>query len=85
MKYKIGVIGLGYVGLPLAVAFAEKFSKEFPTVTGMHDWWIYLVISAFGKVIYDPVPKILYRQHSSNVIGHKKVLSLGGLKESIDF
>jgi len=26
MKYKIGVIGLGYVGLPLAVAFAEKFS-----------------------------------------------------------
>ena len=26
MEYKIGVIGLGYVGLPLAVAFAEKFS-----------------------------------------------------------
>ena len=25
MEYKIGVIGLGYVGLPLAVAFAEKF------------------------------------------------------------
>lgn len=24
-KYKIGVIGLGYVGLPLAVAFAEKY------------------------------------------------------------
>ena len=22
---KIGVIGLGYVGMPLAVAFAEKF------------------------------------------------------------
>src|SRR6056300_1480575 len=24
-NYKIGVIGLGYVGLPLAVAFAEKY------------------------------------------------------------
>jgi len=24
-KYKIGIIGLGYVGLPLAVAFAEKY------------------------------------------------------------
>ena len=24
-KYKIAIIGLGYVGLPLAVAFAEKF------------------------------------------------------------
>ena len=23
---KIGIIGLGYVGLPLAVAFAEKYS-----------------------------------------------------------
>ena len=25
MNYKICVIGLGYVGLPLAIAFAEKF------------------------------------------------------------
>ena len=25
-NYKIGVIGLGYVGLPLAVAFAEKYN-----------------------------------------------------------
>ena len=24
-KYKIGVIGLGYVGLPLAVEFSSKF------------------------------------------------------------
>tara|TARA_Y100001970_G_C14249605_1_gene870805 strand:- start:1895 stop:3151 length:1257 start_codon:yes stop_codon:yes gene_type:complete len=26
MKYKIGIIGLGYVGLPLAVEFGKKFS-----------------------------------------------------------
>jgi len=26
MKYKICVVGMGYVGLPLAVAFAEKYS-----------------------------------------------------------
>ena len=25
MKYKIGVIGLGYVGLPLAVEFGKKY------------------------------------------------------------
>lgn len=35
----------------------------------MHDWWIYMVISAFGKVIFDQQSKILYRQHSSNVVG----------------
>jgi glycosyltransferase involved in cell wall biosynthesis len=35
-----------------------------------HDWWCYLVISAFGHVIYDEQPSILYRQHAHNQIGH---------------
>ena len=30
---KIGVIGLGYVGLPLAVEFAKYFTKNFPKIT----------------------------------------------------
>jgi glycosyltransferase involved in cell wall biosynthesis len=34
-----------------------------------HDWWIYLVVSAFGQVIADPTPTMLYRQHGRNVIG----------------
>jgi glycosyltransferase involved in cell wall biosynthesis len=34
-----------------------------------HDWWIYLVVAAFGKVVYDPEPSILYRQHGGNAIG----------------
>lgn len=34
-----------------------------------HDWWIYLVVSAFGCVIFDGVPHIKYRQHGGNVIG----------------
>jgi hypothetical protein len=35
-----------------------------------HDWWCYLVVSAFGRVVYDPVPTVLYRQHGGNVVGH---------------
>lgn len=35
----------------------------------MHDWWAYLCVSAFGKVIFDYQPLILYRQHSNNVLG----------------
>ena len=35
----------------------------------MHDWWVYLVISAFGKVVYDDFPVIKYRQHDLNVVG----------------
>lgn len=38
----------------------------------MHDWWLYLCVSAFGEVFYDENPTILYRQHSSNVIGGNK-------------
>ena len=35
----------------------------------MHDWWIYLYVSAFGEVIFDEEPTILYRQHQGNVLG----------------
>lgn len=34
-----------------------------------HDWWIYLVVSAFGRVLVDETPTIMYRQHGSNVVG----------------
>ncbi|MDN4088832.1 glycosyltransferase family 2 protein [Paenibacillus polymyxa] len=35
----------------------------------MHDWWIYLCVSSFGRVVFDPQPSILYRQHHNNVLG----------------
>lgn len=50
-------------------AARQLLMREIPRISRMHDWWMYLVIAAFGKVIYDPEPRILYRQHSSNVIG----------------
>lgn len=47
----------------------ELILSHLPVIALMHDWWMFLVISAFGQIIYDPVPLILYRQHSSNVVG----------------
>lgn len=35
----------------------------------MHDWWLYLVAAAFGRVVYDSESYILYRQHAANQIG----------------
>lgn len=35
----------------------------------MHDWWAYVVVSAFGQVIFDSNSYIQYRQHSHNVLG----------------
>jgi glycosyltransferase involved in cell wall biosynthesis len=44
--------------------------KYVPENAIMHDWWAYLVVSCFGKVIYDTQPTILYRQHEKNSIGY---------------
>ncbi|MGE4440995.1 MAG: glycosyltransferase family 2 protein [Desulfomicrobium sp.] len=43
--------------------------KNMPSNIVMHDWWAYVVISAFGVVLYDKNSYIKYRQHGSNVIG----------------
>lgn len=32
----------------------------------MHDWWCYLVLSVFGRLVFDPVPRIGYRLHGTN-------------------
>ena len=35
-----------------------------------HDWWTYMLVTgAGGKIFYDPVPSVSYRQHSENQIG----------------
>ncbi|WP_371865289.1 glycosyltransferase family 2 protein [Massilia eburnea] len=35
-----------------------------------HDWWTYMVVTGCGgKVFYDEVPTLRYRQHGANVIG----------------
>lgn len=40
-----------------------------------HDWWTYLLVSGCGgKVYYDPVPSLRYRQHQQNLVGHNSGL-----------
>jgi glycosyltransferase involved in cell wall biosynthesis len=34
-----------------------------------HDWWAYLVVAAFGLVLYDAEARVLYRQHGANAVG----------------
>ena len=36
----------------------------------VHDWWAYMLVTGCGgKVFYDSVPTLRYRQHGANVIG----------------
>lgn len=47
-----------------------KLVKEhLPDADVMHDWWMYLAASYFGRVVYDTQPHMLYRQHEKNQVG----------------
>ena len=36
----------------------------------VHDWWVYQIVAgAGGRVLFDPAPLLLYRQHGGNQIG----------------
>jgi glycosyltransferase involved in cell wall biosynthesis len=43
-----------------------------------HDWWLYMVVSGCGgKVIFDPVALVRYRQHDDNLVGGNTSLIAG--------
>ncbi len=44
-------------------------SLPVPPQAIMHDWWLALVASAFGKMVLVKQPLVEYRQHESNTIG----------------
>ncbi len=50
---------------PAMDLLASRVPKDFL----MHDAWSYLVVSGCGYVVYDPIPRVLYRLHRSNAIG----------------
>jgi hypothetical protein len=51
---------------------AELGAEGLPTCVLMHDWWMYLVTSCFGEVVYDSEPLIQYRQHGNNMVGSNR-------------
>ena len=48
-----------------------QISLQIPDEAVMHDWWIGLVASKFGKIDFIDEPTIQYRQHGGNSIGAK--------------
>lgn len=57
------------IGINRALA---KLASPFPKEAIMHDWWLSLVASTFGKIDVINKPLVYYRQHSSNTIGAQK-------------
>ncbi|KRN58140.1 glycosyltransferase family 2 protein [Limosilactobacillus secaliphilus] len=60
-----------------------KFDKVKSSNIYMHDWWLALIAAAFGVVSYINSPTILYRQHSSNVLGSLDSKNIKGTLNSI--
>jgi glycosyltransferase involved in cell wall biosynthesis len=48
---------------------ARELLGDFPAEVVSHDWWAYLVVSAFGKTLYDVHPAIMFRKHSGQAFG----------------
>jgi glycosyltransferase involved in cell wall biosynthesis len=44
-------------------------AMPIPSEAIMHDWWIALVASAFGKIGVVDKPLVSYRQHKNNTVG----------------
>tara|TARA_B100000427_G_C15464376_1_gene575571 strand:- start:191 stop:1120 length:930 start_codon:yes stop_codon:yes gene_type:complete len=49
-----------------------QIALPIPDNAIMHDWWLALTASAFGKVIFIDTPLVEYRQHGNNTIGAKE-------------
>lgn len=47
-------------------------STPIPLEAGMHDYWLTLVATVFGKIKQVDHPTIRYRVHASNVVGAKE-------------
>ena len=49
-----------------------QIALPIPDTAIMHDWWLALIASAFGRVIHIDMPLVEYRQHQNNTIGAKE-------------
>lgn len=56
-------------------------SLPIPEKAIMHDWWLALVASAFGRLVLIHQPLVEYRQHGSNTYGAREKATSHSLME----
>ncbi|MEX0963227.1 MAG: glycosyltransferase family 2 protein [Pseudohongiellaceae bacterium] len=63
-------------------SLAQK-ALPIPDNAIMHDWWLALVATGFGKLVYLDTALVHYRQHANNTIGAKQFTSLSAVNFSL--
>jgi glycosyltransferase involved in cell wall biosynthesis len=63
----------------------QRLALPVPAAAIMHDWWLMLVASAFGQVIYLEQASIRYRQHGSNAVGARRWDLRGMVARALEF
>ena len=48
---------------------ALEIALPIPPEAVMHDWWIALCTAGPGRLLFDPLPLVKYRQHDGNAVG----------------
>jgi glycosyltransferase involved in cell wall biosynthesis len=49
-----------------------ELALPIPSAAVMHDWWLALIASKFGQIIFLPHCLVLYRQHGKNTLGARR-------------
>ena len=62
-----------YGNTMLMTAALQRLAAPVPEKAFMHDSWVMLVASVFGKTCFLAEPTLLYRQHGGNAIGGRRV------------
>jgi rhamnosyltransferase len=52
-----------------------EIALPIPEMAVMHDWWLALCAGGTGRILFDPQPTVLYRQHEANTIGARSYWS----------
>lgn len=77
-KYSLGAVMASNPCLGCTMVFNKSLMKVVKKsnikIVAMHDKMVLLIALLCGKVIYDHIPTMLYRQHDNNVMGRKKSL-----------
>ncbi len=60
------------VAMTAEFARSAKLSDVIVGDVAMHDWWLAILASCRGRLLYSPRPEILYRQHGRNVSGARR-------------